>query len=220
MTKMIAAACVLSVVACSTLTPAQRAAVERDARQLVVCNGKEDCEIKWATALRWVQDNSRWKLRAVTDSLVTTEGPFDTPSAAFEVMKFPRGGGSYEFQFRAACGNIFGCIPEIVVLAADFNNTVANAGARKGWSAADTSVFMDRCRKDSIKVHGASRTPEQLEYGCSCLGRGLEARYSLREFGALIKDEERLKREVAEINAECRKDLPPGNATPAPAAGH
>jgi hypothetical protein len=43
--------------------------------------------------------HSHWKLRVATETLITTEGPFDEPSSAFEVMKFPLGVADMKFNF-------------------------------------------------------------------------------------------------------------------------
>lgn len=117
--------------ACDTIgmSPAQIAAQESNAAMRVTCSGSEDCEKRWARALDWVQRNSHWKLRTVTDTVITTEGPLDTTYAAFEITKFPLGSGRYELRFRAGCGNIFGCVPSIQALQADFNVSVGYTDA-------------------------------------------------------------------------------------------
>lgn len=115
----------LVLTGCATVDPATQAAQDANAAMQVTCDNAEDCELKWARALQWVQENSRWKLRNVTDSLITTEGPLSTPSPAYEVTKFPLGGGRYEIRFRAGCGNIFGCVPSIKEVTASFNAFVA-----------------------------------------------------------------------------------------------
>jgi hypothetical protein len=103
------------------MKPAELAALNDDLNIDLTCTAGEDCELKWSRAMDWLQRNSCWKLRNVTDSLITTEGPFNTQSAAFEITKFPRGGGVYEIRFRAGCGNPFGCSPSIKKLTANFN---------------------------------------------------------------------------------------------------
>lgn len=110
----------IAMFACETMTPQQQAAVDANAAMEVTCTGQQDCEMKWARALDWVQRNSHWKLRNVSDMLITTEGPLDTTYAAFEITKFPKGNGAYEIRFRAACGNMFGCVPSIKQLTANF----------------------------------------------------------------------------------------------------
>lgn len=112
------------------MSPQQIAEVERNAAMSVTCDGASDCELKWARALDWVQRNSRWKLRVATEMVITTEGPLDTTDAAFEITKYPRGGGHYEIRFRAGCGNVFGCVPSLKQLQADFNVSVMGHAAQ------------------------------------------------------------------------------------------
>lgn len=215
---------VVAVSGCVTMTPTQQAQVTADSQRRVTCEGKDDCELKWATALRWVQDNSYWKLRAVTDSVITTEGPLDSPSAAFSITKFPLGRGAYEIQFRAGCGNMFGCVPAIEQLAASFKNEVSGAVLlQQGWSLADRSAFIDRCSADTRKVRGDARNARQIDYGCNCLANGLESRYSVRALGDVARsDPPGLKHAMDEINAGCadgvaaRADAPGTPGTNAP----
>lgn len=95
----------------------------------VYCSGRDDCETKWALATRWLQNHSAYKFRNVTETLITTEGPLQSdPRAAFEITKFPKGGGAYEIQMRAGCANIFGCQPSISELE---DNFMAEVGGQK-----------------------------------------------------------------------------------------
>jgi hypothetical protein len=97
-----------------------------DAAREVTCNTKEDCELKWARATKWIQDNSYWKLRTVTDNLLTTEGPMNEVYTAYEVTKFPKGDSVYEIQFKAGCHNMgLGCHPSIGKATASFKRYVA-----------------------------------------------------------------------------------------------
>ncbi len=107
---------------CAHVTPEQQAAASLQ----VTCTGKDDCELKWARATKWLQDNSHWKLRTVTESVLTTEGPNGEVFTAYEVNKFPLGDGGYEIQFKAGCSNKgLGCHPSIVGATASFKQYVA-----------------------------------------------------------------------------------------------
>jgi len=110
--------------ACATATPQQKALWQLDASRPVTCMQGADCEAKWGQALLWVQRNSIWKLRIANDMIITTEGPFDTPSSAFSITKVPAGSGVYSIEFGAGCGNIFGCVPSILELQASFVRSV------------------------------------------------------------------------------------------------
>jgi len=117
--------CLLILTACAT--PQQKAIWDFEASRPVTCSQGSDCEVKWSRALIWVQDHSRWKLRIVNETIITTEGPFGTTDAAYSITKVPSGTGIYTIVFRAGCGNMFGCVPSIVELQASFVNFVMGA---------------------------------------------------------------------------------------------
>ncbi len=116
--------CLIVLSACATATPQQKAQWELEASRPVTCSQGPDCEAKWGRALLWVQDHSRWKLRIANETIITTEGPFDTTDAAYSITKVPTGVGTYNIAFRAGCGNIFGCVPGVLELQASFVNFV------------------------------------------------------------------------------------------------
>lgn len=89
-----------------------------------ICVAGKGCEMAWAAALEWVQTNSHWKLRIATDTVITTEGPFDTPFASYSITKRPLPDGRYLIDFRAGCGNIFGCVPDVSESHASFAKTL------------------------------------------------------------------------------------------------
>lgn len=80
--------------------------MERRASEPVICDAGADCEMKWSRVIPWLQDHSTWKFRNVTDTLITTEGPMETPNPAFEVTKVPSGDGkTYRISIRTFCGS-------------------------------------------------------------------------------------------------------------------
>lgn len=107
---------------CSTvlLSKQQRTQLAAVANKTIYCEGGEDCELKWGRAILWITQNSHWKIRIQTDNLTTTEGPFDTVYAAYQVQKIPLGNNKYTINMVAGCGNIFGCVPSILELKASF----------------------------------------------------------------------------------------------------
>lgn len=110
----------LLLMACAHVTPEQRVA----ASQPIWCDAK-DCEVKWARATQWLQDNSHWKIRNATETLLTTEGPLGSTFTAYEVTKFPVNHGVYEIRFRAGCVNQgLGCHPDITQATAAFKQFV------------------------------------------------------------------------------------------------
>lgn len=80
--------------------------IEKKASTPIVCSAGADCELRWSRVTLWLLDHSEWKLRNVTDNLITTEGPLDTMmKPSFQVTKMPSGDGkTYRIAMRAACG--------------------------------------------------------------------------------------------------------------------
>jgi hypothetical protein len=86
-------------------TRAHDQAVVDQANRVITCTSGADCEYKWSRAMQWLQQNSSWKFRTVTDNLLTTEGPLDTANPAYEVTRIPQGDGrNYQIAMRAWCG--------------------------------------------------------------------------------------------------------------------
>lgn len=81
----------------------QRKAAEiaRKASATITCALGTDCEVRWSRVTTWLQENSTWKFRNVTDTLITTEGPLKTAKPAFEVTKIPAGDGK---RIASSCG--------------------------------------------------------------------------------------------------------------------
>ena len=84
---------------------AKSAELERVANQKIACTAGPDCEYKWSRVTLWLSNNSSWKFRNITDTLITTEGPLDTSKPAFEVIKMATGDGrTYQISMRPSCG--------------------------------------------------------------------------------------------------------------------
>ena len=75
----------------------------------VTCKDKAECDAKWSKAQAFVIQNSRWKIRVATDTIIQTEGPFDEMDLAYSASKIIKNDGSGEINVNAGCGNIFGC---------------------------------------------------------------------------------------------------------------
>jgi hypothetical protein len=86
----------------------QQARAVEDARKAaatITCTAGTDCEVRWSRVTTWLQEHAKWKFRNVTDTLITTEGPLETASPAYEVTKIPLGDGkTYRIAMRAFCG--------------------------------------------------------------------------------------------------------------------
>lgn len=129
----------LLVCGCATMSPERSAELQRMAAQPIICEKGQDCEIKWGRSILWITRNSHWKLRQQTDQLITTEGPFDTTDAAFTVNKVPIGNDRYQIVMDCWCGNLFGCIPDLLSLKADFTQFVLQQPAGLAPSPAASS---------------------------------------------------------------------------------
>lgn len=77
----------------------------RKAAATITCTAGTDCEVRWSRVTTWLQEHAKWKFRNVTETLITTEGPLETASPAYEVTKIPVGDGkTYKIAMRAFCG--------------------------------------------------------------------------------------------------------------------
>lgn len=105
-------------------TRAREQAIVDRANRVIMCTSGPDCEYKWSRAMEWLQQNSTWKFRTVTDTLLTTEGPLETARPAFEVTKLSQGDGrTYKIAMRAWCG-AGDCEDLILKLRGEFNDFV------------------------------------------------------------------------------------------------
>jgi hypothetical protein len=89
----------------------------------IICTQGEGCEVKWGRALTWVTQNSHWKIRNSTDSLLTTESgtPDDgNTNPSFSILKTAQGDGKYRIDFQAGCNNMFACQPSVDTLRTNF----------------------------------------------------------------------------------------------------
>lgn len=77
----------------------------------VACKDKADCDAKWSRTQAWVVNNTKWKIKIATDTIIQTEGPFDETDLAFTATKQIKTDGSGEIGIRAGCGNMFGFFP-------------------------------------------------------------------------------------------------------------
>jgi hypothetical protein len=111
---------------------AEQAALDAEASKEIRCETGTDCEMKWSRVTQWLLDHSDWKLRNVTDTLITTEGPFDTAKPSYEVVKMPTGDGkTYLIRMRAACGEGHDCAELIRTKKISFGTFVRGEAAGK-----------------------------------------------------------------------------------------
>lgn len=121
----------LLLTGCATtqFTPEQEAEIAMWAATDIVCEGEAQCDVMWGAATQFILDYSDFRVTQATDRLITTAGPTpDGTALAYSVTRIEIGEGRNRFDFRAGCGNIFGCYPTVEVARAGFAKTVIQAG--------------------------------------------------------------------------------------------
>jgi Short C-terminal domain len=97
------------------------------------CQSEKECEAKWSAARRWVLNNSSTKIQTMTDDFIETYNPRYSTDIAVRVSKEPVASGGYRFVVNVWCKNIFGCFPNTLDAANDFNNYVNSVS----WTDSD-----------------------------------------------------------------------------------
>jgi hypothetical protein len=119
------AVCALLLVGCASQQ--QKSINSEVANTPIICTRGDDCEVKWGRALTWVTQNSYYKIRNSTDSLITTESGIvddgDT-HASYSILKTAQGDGEYLIDFQAGYNNMFACTPSINKLRDSFFSAV------------------------------------------------------------------------------------------------
>jgi len=55
----------------------------------IACRRGPDCDAKWERALAWVRATSPWKVVETSETLIRTDGPFDSIVPASIIRRFP-----------------------------------------------------------------------------------------------------------------------------------
>lgn len=94
-------------------------------RTTPVCQGDDDCQVKWSAARRWVLNNAGTKIQNYGADYFDTYNPLpDSPNLAAQVSKEALGSGKYAITAKLWCNNMFGCQPNAWKALVDFNRTV------------------------------------------------------------------------------------------------
>lgn len=103
------------------IAPWKISAVRREGKQPVTCMAGQDCKDKWERAAEWVKNTSKYPITIQTDMLIqTADSASASPDPAFIITKVPAEGNRYTIQFAANCSDIFGCVPPLLKLKAEF----------------------------------------------------------------------------------------------------
>ena len=102
----------MSLSACSTparIDPAKQAYAQSIQP---VCRSEKECELMWSAAKQWVEENSRYRIKLLTNDHLETYSPTDGSAwLGMVISKVPNKDGSYRLRSKMWCDNIFGCVP-------------------------------------------------------------------------------------------------------------
>lgn len=102
------------------------------------CRTVAECEVAWAAARQWVEDNAGYQLQTYSSDLMETYVPLGSERAlAARVSKEPVGNGSYRIIASFSCGSDYGCSLRPDVALRSFDQFVA---ARIGVTRDSSSV--------------------------------------------------------------------------------
>lgn len=114
------------------MTPENQALLTRFKTSIPHCTGPEECELKWAAARRWVQNNAGLRIQNYSSDFIQTykSGDYANTALGVEVTKEPLGDHSYQIVARMWINNAFsqGQIPAKLVEFNDYVNTAMPAG--------------------------------------------------------------------------------------------
>jgi hypothetical protein len=120
----------------------------------ITCLDAKECPAKWGRAVQWVSDNSFYKLRIASDTIITTEGPlssgFIAHNSAVAVNKVPRGDGTSAIIFKSWCANAFGCVPTHEMLLVRFADFVDGGSAAQVSGSNQVAVADAKNRMTAI----------------------------------------------------------------------
>jgi len=159
-TAVLAGACISAGVSAQDHT--QTVLSQQTKNLEIKCTSKNECDMKWGRALAWVSQNSTFKVRLATDSIITTEGPIDEfgyrTLSTFIINKVPLAGGTYRIEFSSGCLSTAGCVPSHNELFASFGAYVDPAASAAAVAAGQkgrlgVGVFpLDRPGRSALRV--------------------------------------------------------------------
>jgi len=135
------------------MTPEARELYHRLAERPAFCNGKQDCQVKWARAITWVREHNAiytygytttYAVRKLNNTTIETEG---VGYPLFRIIKYPREDGSYGIDYQCACDGHMTCEePNALALRASFISAVMGlpAGVKEvkpGEYSVDLNVY-------------------------------------------------------------------------------
>ena len=127
LSSLFLAGSVIALSGCAT-SPEKQAKQAELNKTVPVCSSKADCDATWEAAQLWVIHHANYKIQIANNVIIETYHPVGgTPSIGARVTKEPIGGGKYALFVSVYCDNMFGCVPDSLDAALDFNRTVSAA---------------------------------------------------------------------------------------------
>lgn len=90
------------------------------------CSNATDCAEKWERASQWINANSYWRVKEMSDTRIETKKA-RSPYASrpmYVVEKLPGGGGSSVIKLHASCLPALNCNPNTTDAKSSFNHFV------------------------------------------------------------------------------------------------
>lgn len=99
---------VAPLAACQT-GPSRRESMEHFQQTIPSCSSSDECEVKWAAAFRFVQENCAFRIKQYDDHFIQTyqSGDYANTNLACEVVKEPQGRGVYRIIAKFWINNAF-----------------------------------------------------------------------------------------------------------------
>ena len=109
---------------CATQEPIS-SAEDWEAREPLVCRGKDQCDRWWRRAQVWISENSGFRIQVATDGIIETYGPPAYSTRwAFRAVREPSANEVERMRIAASCGPAPLCRQNPLKLIAQFKRYV------------------------------------------------------------------------------------------------
>jgi hypothetical protein len=136
------------------MTDKEKAKLQKEADQDMTCEAGPDCEAKWSRAREWAEVNTRWEIQTADDTIIKTNGPYDTSDPALILRKTPKPDdeSEYTLSLEVVCNNFMGCVPNNLQLQAGFAQFIADTIPDDASAATDSAELGIELTKGSGKA--------------------------------------------------------------------
>lgn len=97
-----------------------------EATKAPTCSSANECAEKWDRASKWINANSHWRIKEMSDTRIETKkagAPYYS-RPVYLVKKLPRSDGSNLIKLHASCLPSVYCDPDTVIATGSFNHFV------------------------------------------------------------------------------------------------